>query len=335
MGTGRNISPGPYYRPCTPSSVNWDPTPLPTSKWLSTSTTRASQQTGQQILVTDTLDHEPPQLRLDVMNDPVAEEGQQADRLKRSERFTVVIGNPPWRRQTSEAGDDTEDRQGGIVRYGAAGLTPLIKDVTRPLKAAGLGRLTVNVYNLYVYFWRWAIWQATQLPLGPGVVAFITASSYLEGLSMGGLRSLLRDTFDEIVIVNLGGEGRGAVTEENIFDIQTPAAVAFGVRTGAQGLSCTVRYKRISGTRQEMFDQLDALSLTNVTTEVPGQGIERFVPHRSDSVYWEWGRSRTCSRGAIRVACFSVHGQLVSPGISCGGGGTNSSQLFPVVGQSY
>ena len=243
---------------------------------------------GARILLTDTLDHEPPQMRLDMMADPVAEEGQHADRLKRSERFTAIIGNPPWRRQTSEAGDDTEDLQGGVVRYGAAGLAPLIEDVTRPLKAAGLGRLTVNVYNLYVYFWRWAIWQATQLPDGPGVVAFITASSYLEGLSMGGLRSLLRDTFDEIVIVNLGGEGRGALIEENIFDIQTPAAIAFCVRTRSRTSSCRVRYIRISGTRQEMFDQLTTLSLDDVVTEVPGQGIDRFIPHSSDAVYWSW-----------------------------------------------
>ena len=242
-----------------------------------------------QIFLTDTLDHDPPQLRLEGLDDPVAKEGQRADRLKRSERFTVIIGNPPWRRQTSEADDDTEDLQGGVVRYGAAGLDPLIKDVIRPLKAAGLGRLAVNVYNLYVYFWRWAIWQATELPPGPGVVAFITASSFLEGLSMGGLRYLLRDTFDEIVIVDLGGEGRGALTEENIFDIQTPAAIAFGVRTGASGGGCIVRYVRISGTRQEMFDRLAALSLDDVVTEVPGQGLDRFVPlSRRGDPYWTW-----------------------------------------------
>ena len=140
---------------------------------------------SENILLTDTLDHEPPQPKLDVMDDPVAAEGKVAARLKKLERFTVVIGNPPYNREQRMVGD-TGKRKGGIVRHGAAGLKPLIEDITRPLKEAGLGNLAPNVHNLYVYFWRWAVWQATELPPGPGVVAFITASSYLEGLSMGG-----------------------------------------------------------------------------------------------------------------------------------------------------
>ena len=243
---------------------------------------------GARILLTDTLDHDPPQLRLDVMADPVAEEGQHADRLKRLERFTVVIGNPPWRRQTRKL-DDTGDRQGGVVRYGAAGLPPLLNDVREPMQKAGRGGGMKNLHNLYVYFWRWAVWQATELPPGPGVVAFITASSYLEGRDMAGLRSLLRDAFDELLIVDLGGEGRGALTEDNIFDIRTPAAIAFGIRTAASNGPCTVRYSRISGTRQQKLKQLATLSLDNETTEVPGQGLDRFIPHSKDN-YWSWPR---------------------------------------------
>ena len=75
-----------------------------------------------------------------------------------------------------------------------------------PLTAAGLGKHAKNAYNDYVYFWCWATWQAVTKQDGPGVVAFITASSYLDGVSLGGLRSHLRDVFDELWIVDLGGE---------------------------------------------------------------------------------------------------------------------------------
>ncbi|MDE0120292.1 MAG: hypothetical protein OXS33_01000 [bacterium] len=244
---------------------------------------------SETILLTDTLDHEPPQPKLDVMEDPVAAEGRVAARLKKTERFTVVIGNPPYDREQRTVGD-TGKRKGGVVRYGAAGLKPLLNDVTGPLKDAGLGNLAPSVHNLYVYFWRWAVWQATQLPPGPGIVAFITASSYLEGLSMGGVRSLLREAFDELRIIDLGGEGRGALTEENVFDIQTPVAIAFGVRTGSPGSSCTVRYLRATGTRQQKYEQLAALSLQDVTTDIPGKGLDRFVPYSSDAIYWSWPR---------------------------------------------
>ena len=162
--------------------------------------------------------------------------------------------------------------------------------MTEPMRAAGLGVHIKNLYNDYVYFWRWAVWQATELPPGPGVVAFITASSYLDGVSMGGVRNLLRAAFDELWIIDLGGEGRGAQTEENVFDIRTPVAIAIGVSMDSEfteksadetsphehsegsagGLDagsrpvpagrrrertptgeCTVRYLRIAGTRAD------------------------------------------------------------------------------------
>ena len=239
-----------------------------------------------QILLTNTLDHDPPQLRLDLMDDPVAAEGRRASQLKESERFTVVIGNPPYDREQRAVGD-TGKRKGGVVRHGAASLEPLINDVLHRMREAGLGRYAPNIYNDYVYFWRWAVWQTTELPPGPGIVAFITASSYLEGISMGGLRCLLRDAFDELLVVDLGGEGRGALVEENVFDIRTPVAIAFGVRMGVSDSSCKTRYLRISGTRQDKFERLSVLSLNNIGAEVLGGGLDALVPRRA-SEYRRW-----------------------------------------------
>ena len=239
-----------------------------------------------QILLTDTLDHDPPQLSLDFVDNPVAAEGRVSARLKESERFTVAIGNPPYLREQQEVGYSGK-RKGGVVRHGAAGIKPLLKDVIRPMKEVGLGGYVNNLYNLYVYFWRWAVWQTTELPPGPGIVAFITASSYLEGKSMGGLRSFLRDAFDELLIVDLGGEGLGALKEENIFDIMIPVAIAFGIRRSISCSPCTVRYLRIRGNRQEKLQRLSTLSLKEIKTEIPGKGLDLFVP-RSDAEYWSW-----------------------------------------------
>ncbi len=104
---------------------------------------------------------------------------------------------------------------------------------------------------------------------------------------MGGLRSLLRDTFDELIIVDLGGEGRGAHVEENIFDILTPVAIAFGVKKDFTNSTCQVSYLKIDGSRQEKLDRLSDLSLGEVETEISGEGLAPFVP-RSDSEYWCW-----------------------------------------------
>ncbi len=242
--------------------------------------------TAIQILLTDTLDHAARQGQFVTMRGPVAQEGERAADLKDKERFTVVLGNPPYDREQKDAGDSGR-RKGGVVRHGAGGIAPLLNDVTEPMRVAGLGGHLKNVYNDYVYFWRWATWQATELPPGPGIVAFITASSFLDGVSMGGVRHHLRDAFDELWIIDLGGEGRGARKDDNIFDIQTPVAITIGVRTGKKVGECEVRYLRVTGSRSEKLTRLGQIGLGDIFEEIPGDGLELMTP-RSDRPYWHW-----------------------------------------------
>lgn len=229
------------------------------------------------LLLTDTLDHESHNQLL-FEDDPVSSEGERAAALKDGARFTVVIGNPPYDREQKGTGA-TGKRKGGIARYGVPGVPPLMSAVLDPLTAAGLGKHAKNAYNDYVYFWCWATWQAVTKRPGPGVVALITASSYLDGVSLGGLRSHLRDVFDELWIVDLGGEGRGARVDENVFAIRTPVAIAFGVRTGGPHRGCDVRYLAVEGTRDEKLSQLLALNLLATScSAVHGEGLARLTP---------------------------------------------------------
>ena len=194
---------------------------------------------------------------------------------------------PPYDREQRAAGA-TGRRKGGIVRYDIEGAPgPLLADVTKVMSDAGLGVHIKNLYNDYVYFWRWATWQATERPPGPGIVAFITASSYLDGKSMAGLRDHLRKVFDELWIIDLGGEGRGARTEENVFDIRTPVAIAIGIRTmGRPG--CRVHYRRVSGSREDKFSWLREGGLLDRSwQDVPGSGLERLTP-RGVADYFDW-----------------------------------------------
>ena len=239
------------------------------------------------VLLTNSLEHQPAETQFETMADPISTEGREAAGLKADERFSVVVGNPPYDREQRSATDGGK-RKGGIVRHGAPGINPLLHAVTEPMQAAGLGKHLKNVYNDYVYFWRWAIWQATELPPGPGVVAFITASSYLDGVSMGGVRQLLRQAFDELWIVDLGGEGRGALKEENVFDIQTPVAIAVGVRNGAErSAACSVRYRRVEGSRDDKFARLRRMKLSGRFEHVPGERMDHLTPLSGDD-YFDW-----------------------------------------------
>lgn len=241
-----------------------------------------------QILLTDTLEHAARQGQLVTMIDPVAQEGERAAELKENERFTVVVGNPPYDRDTGATSGDAR-RKGGVVRHGAPGITPLFNDVVSPMREAGLGGEGLNsIYDSYLYFWRWSVWQALELPHGPGVVALITSATYLNGFASGGVRHLLRGVFDEIWIVDLGGDSRGARKEENIFDIQTPVAIAIGIRRSNERTDeCEVRYLRVWGSRSEKLAKLSRLSITDICDSVTGRSLDPMSP-RSASMYYEW-----------------------------------------------
>lgn len=242
------------------------------------------------ILLTDTLQHPAiagtPAMFNDDEDDPIAVEAQRADDLKALERFTVVIGNPPYNREQGTAAG--ERRGGGVVRYGVPGISPLIEALTKPMSDAGQGVHIKNLYNDYVYFWRWATWRATEyLGKGPGIVSFITASSYLSGKSMSGLRAHLRSVFDDFYVIDLGGEGRGANIEENVFDILTPVAIGIGVRRTASPTKCDVHYVRVSGTRDEKLSWLERDFRDVEFVDVAGKHLDSLAPAASgDYALW-------------------------------------------------
>ena len=121
-----------------------------------------------------------------------------------------------------------------------------------------------NLYNLYVYFWRWALWKVfeNEAPR-PGIISFITASSYLRGPGFAGMRKFMRETLDELWIIDLGGEGRGARKSENVFAIQTPVAIALAIRRGDRRQQAS-RARRgtpeSTGTQDEKFAALDSMA---------------------------------------------------------------------------
>ena len=138
-----------------------------------------------------------------------------------------------------------------------------MSDFIEPAKASGHGGDIKNLYNFYVYFWRWALWKVFEHDTvgGPGIVSFISASSYLDGDAFSGMREHMRKICDEIWIIDLGGEGRGTRQSENVFAIQTPVAIAIAIRIKGADLNkpATVHYASIEGSRREKLAKLDSI----------------------------------------------------------------------------
>jgi len=237
------------------------------------------------VLLTDTLEHPALGDSFELFQDPVALEGRRADRLKTDQRFTVCIGNPPYNREQRSPTAGGGKRQGGVVRYGAEGLHPLLGSYVTPLKEAGQGKHAKNLYNLYVYFWRWATWQTTELPEGPGITAFITASSFLTGPGFAGMRQHLTSHFDEILVIDLGGDGRGARIDDNVFDILTPVTIVIAFRRSSSVTSGNLRYQRIEGGRADKLAALSTATIGQDKFTLVGDALSRsFIP-LGDSPY--------------------------------------------------
>ncbi len=219
---------------------------------------------GVHVYLTDALEspHASPPGRFPLVARELTEEHERALAVKKDTEVLVCFGNPPYDRQQIDPSDEGVERKGGWVRNGDdENERPLLEDFLQPAREAGAGVHLKNLYNDYVYFWRWALWkvfEAREEP-GPGIVSFITASSYLRGPGFVGMREVMRRTFDELWIIDLEGDNLGARKTENVFNIQTPVAIAVGVRHGEPKPDepATVRYAKITGSREQKLAALD------------------------------------------------------------------------------
>lgn len=241
----------------------------------------------------------------------LTEEARLASLVKtRSTSIRVIIGNPPYDRgsKAKSVGAGSSAHR-NLILEGSGETRPLLDDFTGPLKNVGAGGHAKNLYNSYVYFIRWAIWKACEQNSNQaGIVSFITSSSYLRGPGFAGLREYMRRVFDEVWIIDLGGEGRGARLEENVFNIQTPVAVFVGIQhektaTGSlkrasdrRKQKAQILYRRVHGSRAEKLhalENIEGLDQTNEWVALPSETWgEKFVPSSSealsDGIPLEW-----------------------------------------------
>ena len=223
---------------------------------------------GPNIYLTDTLEAPTAKpVAIPLFYEPLAEEHKRALMVKESVPVLVCLGNPPYDRHAAD-----DPGKGGWVRRAGEGERPILEDFLEPAREAGYGVHLKNLYNLYVYFWRWALWKVFEhkTAVGPGVVSFITAASYLRGSAFAGMREHFRRQCDEVWIIDLGGEGRGTRRSENVFAIQTPVAIAVAVRyrTPEPDSPAVVHYARITGDRDQKLRRLDQIRrLADLTWE--------------------------------------------------------------------
>ena len=248
------------------------------------------------VFLTDTLESPNglPDFPASLLQERLTDERRRAQEVKRDTRVVVCIGNPPYDREQLDSDDEDGQRKGGWVRYGDLGPdaeAAILEDFLAPARAAGAGEHLKNLYNDYVYFWRWALWKVFDSTDDGGIVTFITASSYLRGPGFVGMRRKMREIFDDLWIIDLEGDSLGARVTDNVFAIRTPVAIAIGVRDGSANSKTPARVwkAKLTGTQERKSKKLnDIRSLNDLDwRECSNDWDEPFYP-AGVGTYFDW-----------------------------------------------
>jgi phage repressor protein C with HTH and peptisase S24 domain len=197
--------------------------------------------------------------RLEVIIPALAHEAAAVSTIKRSHRFTVIIGNPPY------------SKMSGNLSEAAIALVDQFRyvDGERIVEKGALA-LELNLQDDYVKFWGLLCREllATQI----GVGSFISNSRYLGSPTLRGLRGYLCGKFSDNYFLNLGGQvsERKAINapDENVFDIEQGVAIGAVVRPLHTSKLASVRSAEFYGTRSDKYAFLSRSSIVEVTDAV-------------------------------------------------------------------
>lgn len=200
----------------------------------------------------------------------IGHQRRAANRVKREQPITVVIGNPPYKDKAMGLG-------GWVEGEGRAKGTYAPLDDWQPPKAWGLGVHTKHLRNLYVYFWRWAARKVfedvpgQQPGGGSGIVAFITAAGFLSGPGFARMRQSLRQRCHEIWVIDCSPEGHQPEVATRIFQgVQQPLCIVMATRwphtDAADKPLAQVRWRALPAGHRA--DKLEALQLLRL--DAPG-----------------------------------------------------------------
>jgi len=196
----------------------------------------------------------------------VAKSRREANKVKRGQPITVVIGNPPYKEKA--------EGRGGWIEAGSDG-RPAPLDRWKAPPEWGVGAHGKHLKNLYVYFWRWAtlkvfgsgLHAATNLPEKDeeGIVCFITVAGFLNGPGFQAMRDDLRRTCSSIWVIDCSPEGHQPDVPTRIFQgVQHPVCVVLAARKHKKSFDkpALVKFRSLpEGNRKLKFEALSQIKL--------------------------------------------------------------------------
>ena len=154
----------------------------------------------------------------------MTEENAQRVRLQKQSDIFVIIGNPPYNMGQIDESDQNKNRK----------YLTLDEKVRSTYIAESNATLLNKLSDPYVLAFKWATDRLGE----EGIVAFITNNSFIDQVAFDGMREHLRNDFDCIYLLDLGGNVRKnprlSGTTHNVFGIQVGVSINLLVRYGSK-----------------------------------------------------------------------------------------------------
>lgn len=195
----------------------------------------------------------------------ISQESNEASHIKRDCPVMVMIGNPPY-------------------SVSSCNRSPWILNLLDDYKK-GLNERKINLDDDYIKFIR--LGQDYVSKNGEGILAYISANSFIDGITHRQMRKSLMQTFDHIYILDLHGNARKQETtpegnkDENVFDIMQGVSINIFVKNGTNSnKDAEVFHFDLYGLRDDKYEFLNTHFLDNTLWKQlqPQEPYYFFVP---------------------------------------------------------
>ena len=206
----------------------------------------------------------------------ISVEANAAVSVKRDEPLLVILGNPPYPRDSA---NPSRDSNGEFTFIGN-----LIEDY-KWVDGQPLGEKNSKaLQGDYVKFIRWAQWRIDKN--GEGIIGYIVNNSFLDGPIFRGMRKSLLDSFNAIYLLNLHGSSRKkedvptGQRDENVFDIVQGVSILLLVKQRDNPDPAKIYYADMWGSREEKYRRLSETDVQTTKWQQlqPTSPLYLFVP---------------------------------------------------------
>ena len=196
----------------------------------------------------------------------IAKSRRKANKVKRDQPITVVIGNPPYKEKAQGRGGWIENGAGGKLH------APLDRWGRRPIGASARMASTSRISMSISGAGRPEVFGAGRFAATglkdtdeEGIVCFITVAGFLNGPGFEKMRDDLRRTCSDICVIDCSPEGHQPDVPTRIFEgVQQPVCIVLAARKLGKDdkTPARVRFRALpKGRRKDKFDALATLTL--------------------------------------------------------------------------